>query len=274
MPANLGYEYGKAEAHYANAKTREEKIAALEEMITACPKHKGTESLLATLKSKLAKLREQKETKAARRTIAVPKEGEAQVCILGLPNSGKSTLLAKLTHATPRIADYEYTTTEPEIGMMTYNDVQIQVVEIPSTWSPELLSIARQADVVLLLIDNRHDYGVQKRQLEELLWDRLKNMRHVFVLNTEDLEDVKKKIWDVLGKIRIYTKTPGKPKDVPAITFSHGATVRDVAYRVHKAFVARFRFSRIYGPSARFDGQMVGLDHRLLDGDVVEIHIE
>ncbi|MBI4017373.1 MAG: 50S ribosome-binding GTPase, partial [Candidatus Aenigmarchaeota archaeon] len=201
MPANFGIGYGKASGRYAQAKTREEKIAALEEMITACPKHKGTENLLAELKAKLAKLKTQKEIRTSRKAVTVQKEGEAQVCIMSLPNAGKSTLLTKLTHATPRIADYEYTTTTPEVGMLTYEDVPIQLVEIPSTWTPELLSIARQCDAVVLLIDGRKPYEEQKRALEDLLWNRLKHRRYVWILNTEDLERMKQKIWEALGLI-------------------------------------------------------------------------
>ena len=270
----MGYEYGKAEARYSNAKTREEKIAALEEMITACPKHKGVENHLAMLKSKLSKLKEQTSQKVTRKAVTVPKEGEAQVCVLSLPNAGKSTLITKLTGAKPRIADYEYTTTEPEVGMIEYDDVLIQIIEIPSTWTPELLSIARQCDSIVLLIDTRRDYNTQKRALEDLLYNKLRRSEAVWALNVEDIEGVKKKVWESLKRIRVYTKTPGKPKDIPAITFAHGATVRDVAERVHKAFVAHFKFARIYGPSAKFDGQQVGMDHVLYDGDVVEIHIE
>ncbi|QQG39754.1 MAG: TGS domain-containing protein [Candidatus Aenigmatarchaeota archaeon] len=271
MPANFGYAYGKAEALYKAAKTREEKIAALEEMITACPKHKGTENLLATLKSKLAKMREQKETKTARKSVTVKKEGEAQICMLGLPNSGKSTLLARLTGAKPRVADFEYTTTRPEVGMLEHNDVMLQLVEIPSTWTPELLSIARNCDALVLLVDERKDRRMQEKELQDLA-EKLKAKNSIVVKNNDDPEEIKRRIWMALDRIHVYTKTPGKPRDVPAITFSKGVTVRDVAQRVHKEFVSRFRFARIYGPSARFAGQTVGMDHVLKDGDVVEIH--
>jgi hypothetical protein len=173
MPANLPPEYFKAEERYLQARTLEEKILATEELIRAAPKHKGTEKLLRTLKQRLAKLRrelqERRESRVGRGggpSFAVKKEGAAQVALVGLPNSGKSWLLRKLTSASPEVADYPFTTREPVPGMMQFEDVQVQLVEVPAIvegsslgkgLGVQPLSAARNADVIALVIDASAD---------------------------------------------------------------------------------------------------------------------
>ncbi len=167
MPTNLPPEYFKAEEKYANARTTEEKILATEELIRAAPKHKGAEKLLKTLKTRLAKLRQELRKQQTRRTgggpsFAVKKEGAAQVAILGLPNSGKSTLLQRLTAAQLEVAPYPFTTREPVPGMMQFEDVQVQLVEVPAIvegsslgrgLGAQPLSVARNADTIALVVD-------------------------------------------------------------------------------------------------------------------------
>jgi len=115
MPINAGPEYFKAEERYLSAKTREEKIAALEEMIRKLPKHKGTQTLLGQLKKRLAKLKKESSVRAkAKPKFIIRKEGSAQVCIVGLTNSGKSSLINALTNAKANVGDYPYTTKEIE----------------------------------------------------------------------------------------------------------------------------------------------------------------
>ncbi len=173
MPTNLPPEYFKAEERYLQARTLEERILATEELIRVAPKHKGTEKLLKTLKQRLAKLRrelqEKRESKVGRGggpSFAVKKEGAAQVALVGLPNSGKSWLLRRLTSANPEVADYPFTTREPVPGMMQFEDVQVQLVEVPAIvegsslgkgLGAQPLSAARNADVIALVIDASAD---------------------------------------------------------------------------------------------------------------------
>jgi ribosome-interacting GTPase 1 len=159
MPANLTPQYRAAEARFKSAHTYEEKRAALEEMLATIPKHKGTEKMQADLKRRLARLRHEEETRTSKHghAIKVDPEGAAQIVLLGPPNCGKSSLLAALTHAEPSIADYPFTTTRPQPGMMMFEDVQIQLVDLPpvteehmDTWLPGLV---QGADAALLLVD-------------------------------------------------------------------------------------------------------------------------
>lgn len=159
MPANLPPQYKEAENRFRQAKSAPDKITALEEMLAIMPKHKGTEHLRGDLKRRLAKLRGEAQKKSAKHgySIHVEKEGAGQVALVGPPNSGKSSLLARLTRAAPEIADYPFTTRKPLPGMMEYENIQFQLVDLPPV-SPEyteswVFSIVRNSDLLLLLID-------------------------------------------------------------------------------------------------------------------------
>ena len=160
MPANLTPDYLEAERRFKSAKTTEEKIAAIEEMMATIPRHKGTEKMQADLKRRLSKLRaEQARRPTSRAGIIhrVEKEGAGQVAMVGPPNSGKSLLVRRLTHAMPEVADYPFTTRVPLPGMMPFEDVQIQLVDLPPVHPdfPEswLYQIIRNADAALLVVD-------------------------------------------------------------------------------------------------------------------------
>ncbi len=176
MPANLTPDYLAAEARFRAAETNEEKLAALDEMYATIPKHKGTEKLRADIKRRISKLRE-KEKQSAKKgkhhdEFHVVKQGAGQVVLLGPPNSGKSTLLARFTAAEPEIADYPFTTRGALPGMMQFEDISIQLVDLPPISSEYLergvVSLARNADSVALVIDASDD----------ALLDKMEEVRH------------------------------------------------------------------------------------------------
>src|SRR3989344_4812846 len=133
MPVNAGYEYFNAEKKFSIAKTPEEKVAALEEMISAAPKHKSSENFVSELKNRLRRFQEKQEkAKSTGKTTRKSVKKEGYQCVLvGLPNSGKSSLLTKLTNAHPKISENPFTTKFPEIGTMHYEGVSIQIVDLP-----------------------------------------------------------------------------------------------------------------------------------------------
>jgi ribosome-interacting GTPase 1 len=159
MPANLPPQYYDAEKRYRAARTPEDKIEALETMLTIMPRHKGTDHLYGDLRRRIAKLTEEAERKAAtsRTSFYIRKEGAGQVALVGLPNSGKSQLLAAVTDALPEIADYPFTTKTPNIGMMKFENIQIQLVDTPAVTGKDsrvwLNNVARNADLIAIVVD-------------------------------------------------------------------------------------------------------------------------
>jgi hypothetical protein len=193
MPINAGPEYFVAEKKYLEAKTREEKIAGLEEMIRTLPKHKGTSNQLALLRKRLANLKSQKSIKAKSKSrFSIKKLGAVQVCIIGLTKSGKSSLLKALTGKDVEIADYPYATKEPNVGMMNFGDVHIQLIEIPSTFDPESMSILYTCDEIVALLDAENP-DEQEKELTRILKERnFLNKKILFVVNKSDLNSKSK----------------------------------------------------------------------------------
>jgi hypothetical protein len=275
MPINATPEYAVAHRKYLEAKTRDEKIVALEEMIKQAPKHKGAENLLIQLKQRLAKFKSQKEAKAGRGAFSLPKEGDAQIAILGFTQSGKSTLLSKLTNARPAIADRPFTTTTPQIGVAEWKGVKFQLVEIPATFLPVYMNVAQNADGIIYVYDSFKDLKEQARQFKELRERfRLQDMPSINTLGKKepDIDNLFQKMWEKLGLVRIYTKEPGKEAEKRAMVLEAGCTVEDAAGDVHKEFVKFFKYARIWGSSIKHGGERVGLNHILEDGDTLEIH--
>ncbi len=176
MPANLPPEYFEAEKRFKQASAVVEKISALEDLIATVPKHKGTDKLRADLRRKLSQLRKEavSKKKSGRSDLyVVQKGGAAQIALAGFPNAGKSSLLACLTNAAPVIAEYPISTHSPLPGMMPFEDIHIQLVDLPPTGNEStdgwVSGILRYADALMLILDMTDDPDIQA----ELLIDQL-----------------------------------------------------------------------------------------------------
>ena len=166
MPANLPPQYMKAEEEYRRASTPAERLEKVRELFRLLPKHKGTEKLQSELKQKISRARDELEGPkgGARKggvSHKVPREGAGQVALVGAPNVGKSALLAALTNARPEVAPYPFTTRAPGPGMLAFEDVRVQLVDLPAIsadylepWVPGLI---RSADAALLVADLSDD---------------------------------------------------------------------------------------------------------------------
>ena len=161
MPANLPPQYFEKEKELKKAKNPQERVAILEELLAIVPKHKGTEKLQALLKTKIAKLKDQGQKKPAvarhTATFQIEKTGAGQVVVIGSPNTGKSSIIKALTNANPDIGDYPFTTRLPSPAMMPYENIQIQLVDMPPItqdyfefWQAELI---KAADATMLVLD-------------------------------------------------------------------------------------------------------------------------
>jgi len=173
MPANLTPQYHKAEEEYRRAATPDEELRCLEAMLREIPKHKGTDKLQAELKHKISRTRLDAEQhknapKKGGTGIRLPRQGAGRVMLLGPPNAGKSQLLRSLTRATPEVAAYPFTTREPILGMMPWEDVTVQLIDTPAItadlFDPGTVGLVRGADLVLLLVDLGNDDCVEELQ--------------------------------------------------------------------------------------------------------------
>jgi small GTP-binding protein len=165
MPANLPPQYFDVEKKYREAKDLREKLVYLQELMAIIPKHKGTEKMQADLKRKISKL---KDTISTQRKSGgtggswyqVEKQGAGQIVLAGLPNAGKSSLLNTLTNAHVEVALYPFTTNLPQVGMMEYEDIKIQIVDTPPLYdeaSPWLFGLYRNGDILLIVLDAAAD---------------------------------------------------------------------------------------------------------------------
>jgi len=324
MPANLPPEYIKTEKAFREAKTIDEKIERLEDLIALLPKHKGTDHLFADLKRRLSRLKSQQEAteKKSRRGsyVDISREGAAQVILVGPPNCGKSSILNALTNANPEIGLYPFTTHTMQPGMVPYQDIQIQMVDTPpvtSDYMPRhLLSLVRKADGILFVCDLgsdtilenteavintfriRHVEFVRERQLSEMdniparviankidardAHIRLELLKEMFkdkldiipvsCVRGEGIKEIPSMLFNWLKIVRVYTKEPGEKPDMdrPYTVFS-GQTVADICVLIHKDFLEKLRFARLWRGSE--DPIIVSKNEEVRDGDILELHI-
>ena len=352
MPTNVTPEYKKAEQAFRETNEPRERLNCLKDMLRTIPKHKGTEHLQADIKSRIKQLTEELSgpRKGATRTVSlhtVRPEGAAQVCLIGPPNAGKSSLHAKLTGAHSEIGPYPYTTKLPMPGMLPFEDVHFQLVDLPpisaAFMEPWYVNALQPADAACLVLDlsdpecvdqamTIYEKLAQKKIIlqehwpglnttdgdtttasksgqhddneEELIDPFLISLPTLLVANKCDLapdpdeivvlkellgvrypalatsartdkglDEIGRLLFEGLEIVRVYTKAPNRPADRDRpFSFRRGDTVSDVARLVHKDIARSRRFARIWG-SGQFDGQQVGPEHLLADGDIVELHV-
>ena len=345
MPANLSPEYKAAADAYRRARDPAERLEHLREMLRVIPKHKGTDHLQADLKRRIKELDEElagpkKGGARGGPALVIRPEGAAQVMLVGAPNAGKSLLHDRLTGSGARSGPYPYTTQFPEPGMLRWEDVNFQLIDLPAIAAghplPWLAGTLQTADACLLVVDLadpdclQHVAAVQEelaRRRTSLVtrWPAdpkpdeaveaaeardddvfalrlptllLANKADLLEHAATDLEvlaeleephfpvvlvsartglglgDLGGWLWRRLGLVRVYTKAPGKPaeQDRPFTLRAGEQTVADAARLVHRDMARTLRYARVWGRSVAADGQHVGREHRLADGDVLELH--
>jgi uncharacterized protein len=352
MPANLSPEYKKAEQAFRAAREARERLICLKEMLRTIPRHKGTEHLQADIKSRMRQLTDELNAphKGPARSGAahtIRREGAAQVCLIGPPNSGKSSLHARLTGSKAEIAPFSYTTRAPLPGLLPFEDIAFQLVDLPPVaighlepWIAELLQSTDAAWLVVdladpacaehllsiraqlaqrhitlddrwprlscgpdmalpagaqspaamemdeipnpfrvqlptLLVANKSDLDAgpdEVQVLEELTQTRLPALA-CSAKTGSGLEHLARFLFESLQVVRVYTKPPGEQPDMSRpFTVRRGDTLLDVARLVHRDVAGSLKFGRLWG-SGTFDGQQVGPDYLVADGDVVELHV-
>ena len=285
-----------------------ERIRVVRELISQLPDYKN--GPYADLrKSLLAEIEETRVRSNAvhRDSIAVRREGAAQIALVGPPNVGKSSILQALSDIQIKTGDYAFTTLRPVPALTRIKGVLVQLVEIPGLiggaaddrgGGRALLGVLRSADAIVFCARAGYPPDDLQAVREELAKaeiskpavlavsradeaddadvDRLARafpdleMVRVSVLDTDSLDVLSEAIWGLTGLIRVYLRTNGETAEEP-LALEPGATVADVADSVHHELGESFIGARVWGPSARFDGQRVGREHLVQDSDTVEI---
>ena len=250
MPTNLPPEAKKKYQEATLARRPEEKIKKLQEFMSMFPKHKGTETLRAQVKTKISRLKQEITEKKQKRTgvatgpkVFVEKEGDAQIVILGPTNVGRSSLLSTLTNSKVAIWNYPYTTTEPTPGMFNYKDLQLQLVEAPAlmegsseggSWGLQTLTSARNADGLVLMVD------LSQNPVEQ------------FLLITKELEKAKLLTKKPKARIEIVKKHMGAKLKVIVLGKLIDCSVKDLM-RLMKSYGIRDATVKIWGEASLDD---------------------
>ena len=242
-----------------------------------------------------------------RDSIAVRRQGAAQIALVGAPNAGKSSLLQALSDVQIKTGDYAFTTTRPVPAVTRAGGVLVQLVEIPGLidgasegrgGGRALLGVLRSADAMVLCHDLREPPGrlaalraelqaagidlpaiVAATKVDEAGPGAVEALARsvtdlstivVSILDDTTLDALRDAIWDLTGLTRIFLRH-GDTVTADPVALAPPVTVADVAHSIHHELGARCRGARLWGGSARFAGQRVGRDHHLADGDTVEI---
>lgn len=357
-----------------------EKIKEIEEEMARTQKNKATEYHLGLLKAKLARYRAElleptSKSGGAGTGFEVQKSGDARISLIGFPSVGKSTLLSKLTKTESAVASYEYTTLTAIPGVLEYEGVRMQLLDLPGIIEGasqgrgrgrQVVAVAKTSDLILMVLDATKSHE-QRRLLEVELdavgirlnkrkpdivykkkaaggitinatvkmtktderairtvlagykihnadvmiredvtidefidvligtrkyipclyvynkidaisleqMDKLAHEDHTLVISCEvglNLDRLVSTIWDEAGLVRVYTKKRGEHPDLSdPVCLRQGSSIEDVCNGIHRSLAANFKYALVWGKSARFNAQKVGLAHQVRDQDVVSI---
>lgn len=264
------------------------------------------------IKCELDKLKNMRSSRHKKDELSVRKQGIAQLVIVGPPNIGKSSLLSRLSEVQIKIGDFDFTTLRPTPAIIKLYGNEIQLVEIPGLIEgasegkgngKALISVIRNADGLILMSDITKDTKSLKTVILELeksgisadnvliicnkmdlatedRWARFReafsghNVIPISVKNSANLERLKQEIWKLTGMIKVYSKPTGQEKHFPPLALKDGSAIMDFVAKIHKDFAKNFAYARIWGASAKFPGQEVGLAHTLMDEDAIEVHLK
>jgi ribosome-interacting GTPase 1 len=388
LPTNLPAEAKAKWDEVTLTKNPEERLRLMGEFLSLVPKHKGTERMCSQVKRQMAQLRDEIDKKKKQAKTGggpspfIQKAGAAQVAVIGPTNVGRSSLLRAVTNAQVEVTPYPFGTKQPVPGMLPYEDIQFQLVEIPPIVDGssegradgfQNLSAVRNADGIIIIVDltddpagnllmvqgeldasriltskpegevniqrrgvgrdiqfvwegefagctreevvallnefrirsalvrirgsvtidnvedaifgnavyrptlviaNKADLGADPGTIEQLKMTA--DPLEVLVISAEKTPNLATTIGNRLFKLleiaRIYTKEPGEEPAREPVVVRRGITVGELARTIHNDFYRNFKYARIWGPSAKFPNEKVGLDRVLEDGTVIQLY--
>ena len=241
MPNNLPPEALDKWEEVQNAHTPQDKLKKMQEFLQVVPQHKGTMKLRGTIKKRIANIQKDLDHKKRMGTgkssggpkLFIEKEASAQIALIGMTNVGKSCLMCATTNSKVQVTPTPFSTHEPIPGIMTYKDVQFQIVESPAVMEGAYegkaggqvtLGLARNADGVILMVDLSGD---PMEQLEVVL---------------AELEKSRVLVYKPKGKVEIDRKHTGTALRVILVGTLLDCNMNDVEqllkdYKVRDAIV-------------------------------------
>lgn len=287
----------------------DEKITLLEQLVALNPRDPKNLSLRRKYKESIETLRLKRSTK--KKVVGSPYDAisyKRQVLLLGETNTGRSTLLSRLTGAATMIKETPFATYQPEVQMMQYKDVSIQVVEVPPLYTGESdaakYRFIKNSDVLCICARTGEDFNSTARQLENYFvilsnspsssnkshkyrpndeviekpalvagWKTNMEGLNLAVIDINDIESISERIYFLFNIKRIFYLRHGEIQGKPLVfAADQEVTVSDFIERLDKRILDSFQRARvIHRDTTMPGGQTVGLDYRLSDGDMVEL---
>jgi uncharacterized protein len=289
-------------------KVGSERVAAINALLEELPNYRNGPfaDLRKWLQGELVETRVRSKV-VHRDSLQVRREGAAQIALVGPPNAGKSSLLQALSQLQIKTGDYAFTTLRPVPALTRIHGVLVQLVEIPGLIAGAaadrgggraLLGVLRNADGIVfchsvtasveellvvrtevaaagielpsILAVTRSDEGDDQAIARVASAVPALDALAVSVLVDSSLDELREAIWRLTGLIRVFLRR-GSELDEEPLALEPGATVADVADEIHHDLGVTCIGARVWGPSARFEGQRVGRGHVVVDDDVIEI---
>lgn len=295
--------YQRAEQEYLEAKTDEERIACLEIMIKECPKHKSSENMRRNLTNRLKKLKSSilKQKRSGRAGQQGIKKSEMQCVLAGFPNTGKSTIFKTLTELETTISPHPFSTSRARPGTFGFENAKIQIIDMPPFPNHDK-SLTNGTDTLLFVIDNISQIDEaekflyrtgakiilifnkedrlseqEKRKIRATLKSKFKKYSFIFFskdVTKNEIFHLKENIFKTFPITRIYTKEPKKEPSKEPMILKKGSNLKDAAEKILKGMSKKIKRARVWGPSSKFGGQVIGLNHILKDKDIIEFQTE